>query len=41
MYFFIDGAFNKGQYRKFLYSLLNLFSEEKQFLENRGSLIIR
>uniref|UniRef100_A0A6B2EIP5 Protein VAC14 homolog n=1 Tax=Phlebotomus kandelakii TaxID=1109342 RepID=A0A6B2EIP5_9DIPT len=29
------------QYRKFLVSLLNLFSEEKSFLENKGSLIIR
>ncbi|XP_055906831.1 protein VAC14 homolog [Eupeodes corollae] len=33
--------FNKTHYRKFLISLLNLFSEEKQFLEKRGSLIIR
>ncbi|XP_014085882.1 protein VAC14 homolog isoform X1 [Bactrocera oleae] len=33
--------FNKAHYRKFLLSLLNLFSEEKKFLENRASLIIR
>lgn len=30
-----------NHYRKFLISLLNLFSEEKLFLENRGALIIR
>lgn len=36
-----DNEFNQTQYRKFLLSLLNLFSEEKPFLENRGSLIIR
>lgn len=29
------------QYRKLLLSLLNLFSEEKHFLENKGALIIR
>ncbi|XP_055679622.1 protein VAC14 homolog [Lutzomyia longipalpis] len=33
--------FKQTQYRKFLLSLLNLFSEEKSFLENKGSLIIR
>lgn len=33
--------FNKAHYRKFLLSLLNLFSEEKKFLDNRASLIIR
>ncbi|EDV94566.1 protein VAC14 homolog [Drosophila grimshawi] len=33
--------FNKTHYRKFLLSLLNLFSEEKLILENRASLIIR
>lgn len=33
--------FNKSHYRKFLLSLLNLFSEEKLILENRASLIIR
>lgn len=36
-----DNEFNQTQYRKFLLSLLNLFQEEKPFLENRGSLIIR
>ncbi|XP_037026812.1 protein VAC14 homolog [Bradysia coprophila] len=36
-----DTNINKTHYRKFLISLLNLFSEEKPFLENRGSLIIR
>lgn len=36
-----EAEFNQLQYRKFLMSLLNLFSEEKPFLENRGSLIIR
>lgn len=29
------------QYRKFLMSLLNLFSEDRKFLENRGALVIR
>ncbi|ALC45820.1 CG5608, partial [Drosophila busckii] len=33
--------FNKTHYRKFLLSLLNLFSEEKLMLDNRASLIIR
>ncbi|KAH8402579.1 hypothetical protein KR215_002573 [Drosophila sulfurigaster] len=33
--------FDKTHYRKFLLSLLNLFSEEKLILENRASLIIR
>ncbi|XP_064551155.1 protein VAC14 homolog [Drosophila montana] len=33
--------FNKPHYRKFLLSLLNLFSEEKVILETRASLIIR
>jgi vacuole morphology and inheritance protein 14 len=33
--------FNQAQYRKFLVSLLNLFSDDKVFLEKRGSLIIR
>ncbi|XP_067619606.1 protein VAC14 homolog [Eurosta solidaginis] len=33
--------FNKVSYRKFLLSLLNLFGEEKKFLDNRASLIIR
>ncbi|EDW81518.1 uncharacterized protein Dwil_GK12108 [Drosophila willistoni] len=33
--------FNKSHYRKFLLSLLKLFSEEKLILENRASLIIR
>lgn len=33
--------FNKTHYRKFLLSLLQLFSEEKLILENRASLIIR
>ncbi|KAH8347408.1 hypothetical protein KR059_010547 [Drosophila kikkawai] len=32
--------FKKTHYRKFLLSLLNLFSEEKLILENRASLII-
>ncbi|XP_055376093.1 protein VAC14 homolog [Condylostylus longicornis] len=36
-----SGDFNKTHYRKFLLSLSNLFHSEKQFLENRGSLIIR
>lgn len=42
-FFFVypDTNINQTNYRKFLVSLLNLFSEEKQFLENRGSLIIR
>ncbi|XP_037956925.1 protein VAC14 homolog [Teleopsis dalmanni] len=33
--------FNKTHYREFLLSLLKLFSEEKQFLDHRASLIIR
>ncbi|XP_017477393.1 PREDICTED: protein VAC14 homolog [Rhagoletis zephyria] len=33
--------FNKVHYRKFLLSLINLFGEEKKFLDNRASLIIR
>ncbi|TDG42934.1 hypothetical protein AWZ03_010639 [Drosophila navojoa] len=33
--------FNKPHYRKFLLSLLNLFTEDKLILENRASLIIR
>uniref|UniRef100_A0A1I8PF19 Protein VAC14 homolog n=1 Tax=Stomoxys calcitrans TaxID=35570 RepID=A0A1I8PF19_STOCA len=33
--------FNKAHYRKFLLSLVNLFSEDKSFLDNRASLIIR
>ncbi|XP_055700126.1 protein VAC14 homolog [Phlebotomus papatasi] len=36
-----DDGYKQTQYRKFLVSLLNLFSEEKSFLENKGSLIIR
>lgn len=36
-----DAESKNVQYRKFLLSLLNLFSEEKSFLENKGSLIIR
>ncbi|XP_032589781.1 protein VAC14 homolog isoform X2 [Drosophila mojavensis] len=32
--------FNKPHYRKFLLSLLNLFTEDKLILENRASLII-
>lgn len=36
-----DDEYKQKQYRKFLVSLLNLFSEEKSFLENKGSLIIR
>lgn len=36
-----DADINRTHYRKFVISLLNLFSEEKPFLENRGSLIIR
>ena len=39
--FVIDVDINKTHYRKFIVSLLNLFSEEKPFLEKRGSLIIR
>lgn len=37
----ISDDFNQSQYRKFLLSLLNLFSEDKVFLENRGALVIR
>ncbi|KAM7359395.1 protein VAC14 homolog [Cochliomyia hominivorax] len=33
--------FNKAHYRKFLLSLVNLFNEDKSFLNNRASLIIR
>ncbi|KAL9897553.1 protein VAC14 homolog [Glossina fuscipes fuscipes] len=33
--------FNKANYRKFLLSLIKLFSEDKSFLDNRASLIIR
>lgn len=33
--------YNKVHYRKFLLSLIQLFSEEKTFLDNRASLIIR
>lgn len=40
-FFFPDTNINQTNYRKFLVNLLNLFSEEKRFLENRGSLIIR
>ncbi|KAH8236575.1 hypothetical protein KR026_005984 [Drosophila bipectinata] len=36
-----ENDFKKTHYRKFLLSLLNLFSEEKLILENRASLIIR
>lgn len=41
IFLFADTNINKTNYRKFLISLLNLFSEDKPFLENRGSLIIR
>lgn len=33
--------FNKVKYREFLESMLKLFKEDKEFLENRGSLIIK
>lgn len=36
-----DPETKNQQYRKLLLSLLNLFSEEKAFLENKGGLIIR
>lgn len=36
-----DDKISQTQYRKFLVSLLTLFSEEKPFLENRGAFIIR
>lgn len=36
-----DAELNQTHYRKFLVNLLNLFSEEKTFLENRGTFIIR
>ncbi|CRL04170.1 CLUMA_CG017278, isoform A [Clunio marinus] len=36
-----DSDFNKTKYREFLESLLKLFKEDKDFLENRGALIIK
>lgn len=36
-----DAETKNMQYRKLLLSLLNLFSEEKTFLDNKGALIIR
>jgi vacuole morphology and inheritance protein 14 len=36
-----DNDFNQTKYRNFLESLLTLFKEDKEFLENRGSLIIK
>lgn len=36
-----DTDFNKTKYREFLESLLKLFMDDKDFLENRGSLIIK
>lgn len=36
-----DTDFNQIKYREFLESLLKLFREDKDFLENRGSLIIK
>lgn len=36
-----DSKTSHSHYRKFLVSLLNLFSEKKPLLENRGTFIIR
>lgn len=36
-----DTEFNQIKYREFLESLLKLFKEDKEFLENRGTLIIK
>lgn len=36
-----ENTTNREQYRKFLVNLLERFSKEKSFLENKGSLIIR
>lgn len=36
-----DNDFNQIKYREFLESLLKLFKEDKDFLENRGTLIIK
>lgn len=33
--------FNKAHYRKFLLSLVNLFNEDRSFLDDRARLIIR
>jgi vacuole morphology and inheritance protein 14 len=36
-----DNDFNQTKYRSFLESLLQLFKDDKEFLENRGTLIIK
>lgn len=41
LFAFVSDEISQKQYRKFLVSLLTLFSEEKPFLENRGAFIIR
>lgn len=41
LYFEGSENFHKAHYRKFLQNLVNLFSGDKCFLDNRASLIIR